>query len=98
MTVAKRELDAAKAYMRVGDEDDEVVRACYAAAKIYLSNTGIEKPNEDSALYNLALWGLCLHYYDHRDAVGNEAAIPNGLRPILNQLKQLAELPFELNI
>lgn len=84
-------LSAVKAYMRVdGDEDDDVIAALYSAATEYLSNAGIEEPAETSELYNLALWALTLHYYDHRDAVGTEAGIPTGLRPIINQLKLIA--------
>lgn len=91
--ITDEELAAVKLYMKQdSDDDDDVIRAVYAAAQIYLKNGGVEKPEEDDALYNLALWSLTLHYYDHRDAVGNEAAIPVGLRPIINQLKQDAEI------
>lgn len=91
--ITDAELAAVKLYMKQdSDDDDDVIRAVYAAAQIYLHNGGVEKPEEDDALYNLALWSLTLHYCDHRDAVGNEAAIPVGLRPIINQLKQDAEI------
>ena len=91
--ITDEELAAVKLYMKQdSDDDDDVIRAVYAAAQIYLKNGGVEKPEEDDDLYNLALWSLTLHYYDHRDAVGNEAAIPVGLRPIINQLKQDAEI------
>lgn len=91
--ITDEELAAVKLYMKQdSDDDDDVIRAVYAAAQIYLHNGGVEKPAENDALYNLALWSLTLHYYDHRDAVGNEAAIPVGLRPIINQLKQDAEI------
>lgn len=93
-TITDEELKAVKQFMKLDgvDDDDDVVKALYAAAKIYLKNGGVEQPAEDPELYNLALWSLTLHYYDHRDAVGNEAAIPIGLRPIINQLKQDAEI------
>lgn len=93
-TITDEELKAVKQFMKLDgvDDDDDVVKALYAAAKIYLKNGGVTLPDEDSELYNLALWSLTLHYYDHRDAVGNEAAIPIGLRPIINQLKQDAEI------
>ena len=82
------ELAAVKAYMRVdGDDDDAVILALLAAAKVYLINAGIRRPETGDDLYNLALWSLTLHYYDHRDAVGDEASFPTGLRPILTQLK-----------
>lgn len=74
--------------MRVdGNDDDETIGALMDAAAEYLSNAGIPAPESSSALYTLALHSLTLHYYDHRDAVGTEAPIPTGLRPIINQLK-----------
>lgn len=93
MTVSKEKLTAVKAYMRIdGDADDAVIKAMYKAAVIYLENAGIKEPSGDSSLYNLAVWSLTLHYYDHRDAVGNEASFPTGLRPIINQLKLLSDV------
>lgn len=91
MAIKPKQLAAAKQYMRVdGDEDDAVISALYEAAVLYLKNAGIDEPEDDAALYNLAVWSLTLHYYDHRDAVGNEASFPTGLRPIINQLKLTA--------
>lgn len=85
------ELAQVKAYMRVdGDEDDAIITALYQAAALYLGNAGIQPPTGDRALYDLAVRSLTLHYYDHRDAVGNEAEFPVGLRPIINQLKIIA--------
>lgn len=93
INITEEELAAVKSYMKQdGSDDDDVICAVYAAAQIYLKNGGVERPDGDDALYNIALWSLTLHYYDHRDAVGNEAAIPIGLRPIINQLKQDAEI------
>lgn len=88
MTVNPDKLAAVKRYMRVdGNEDDAVISALYQAAVLYLREAGIEEPADGSALYDLATWGLTLHYYDHRDAVGTEASFPTGLRPIITQLK-----------
>lgn len=93
MAVSDEKLAAAKKYMRIdGTDDDAVIRALYEAAVIYLQDAGIEEPSSDSALYNLAVWSLTLHYYDHRDAVGTEASFPTGLRPIINQLKLTGEI------
>lgn len=84
------ELAAVKRYMKQdGDDDDEVIAVLYHAAVLYLGNAGVVETWENQPLYKLCIWALTLHYYDHRDAVGNEASIPNGLRPILNQLKRL---------
>ena len=91
MAETEDKLAAVKRYMRIdGNDDDEVIAALQDAAILYLQNAGIEKPTEESSLYNLAVWSLTLHYYDHRDSVGNEASFPIGLRPIINQLKLAA--------
>lgn len=78
-------------YMRV-DEDvgHRIEREFMPAAKAYLEGAGIPEPSEDSPLYTMAVHALTLHYYDHRDAVGEEAPFPVGLRPIINQLKHSA--------
>lgn len=93
MAVSEENLLMAKQYMRVeGNEEDLIIRSLYSAAVLYLENAGIKEPAEVSELYNLAVWSLTLHYYDHRDAVGNEASFPTGLRPIINQLKLVGEV------
>ena len=75
-------------YMRVDeDEDGRIEHEFMPAAKAYLDGAGIPEPEEPVKLYDLALHSLTLHYYDHRDAVGGEAPLPTGLRPIINQLK-----------
>lgn len=91
MAASSYALEKAKRYMRVEtDEDDGIIASLCEAAALYLKNAGIEPPDEDAALYELALWSLTLHYYDHRDAVGSEAPFPTGLRPIITQLKLTA--------
>lgn len=85
------QIAACKAYMRVdGDEDNGLIGQLCDAAAEYLSAAGAERGEDGSARaarYDLALWALTLHYYDHRDAVGTEAALPLGIRPIITQLK-----------
>lgn len=84
-------LEACKRYMRVdGEDEDEVIHALMSAAQAYLEKAGIVPERSPAAQYDLALWGLTLHYYDHREAVGNETAFPIGLRPVINQLKLTA--------
>lgn len=79
-------------YMRVdADVDHRIEREFIPAAKAYLKGSGIPEPSEDDPLYTLAVHALTLHYYDHRDAVGEEASFPTGLRPIINQLKHSGE-------
>jgi len=75
-------------YMRVDEDDDgRIQHEFMPAAKAYLEGAGIPEPSQASPLYTLAVHALTLHYYDHRDAVGEEAPFPTGLRPIINQLK-----------
>ena len=83
-------------FMRVdGNEDDELIGRLMGAARSYLSGAGIEVPESgDRSQYDLAVHSLTLHYYDHRDAVGEEKSFPTGLRPIINQLKHSAEAPL----
>lgn len=84
-------LEACKKYMRVdGEDEDDVILALMSAAQAYLERAGITPERSPAAQYDLALWGLTLHYYDHREAVGSEAAFPIGLRPVINQLKLTA--------
>lgn len=93
MAVSEEKLTAVKRYMRVDDDtDDDVIKALYSAAELYLSNAGVDAPEEPSELYNLAVWGLTLHYYDHRDAVGTEDGFPAGLRAVFSQLKLMGEV------
>ena len=94
MEIREENLHNCMQYMRVDKEDAAVneVRPLYKAAVLYLKNAGVSEPNSDPDLYNLAVWSLTLHYYDHRDSVGSESDIPNGLRPIINQLKIEAEI------
>ena len=92
---AAADLEACKHYMRVdGTDDDELIAGLMAAAKAYLAGAGIEEGEEPSPLFTLAVHSLTLHYYDHRDAVGGEAPLPLGLRPILTQLKHGGEGPL----
>lgn len=84
-------LAAVKGYMRIETEDeDEIISAMYAAAQDYLAGAGVEEPEDPSPLYDLALWGLTLHYYDHRADCEAAEGFPPGLRPIINQLKASA--------
>lgn len=90
--VSADRLAAYKAYMRVdGEADDALISFFISAAAEYLTGAGIYRTADNAARYDLALSALTLYYYDHRDAVGTEAEIPRGLRPVINQLKLDAE-------
>lgn len=92
MALSQDKLAAVKAYMRVdGEDDDPIIAALYAAAELYLKNAGAIESENNRDLYNLAVWSLTLHYYDHRDDVGNESSFPLGIRPIITQLKLVAK-------
>ena len=96
---ASADLEACLKFMHVdldSDDVDQIRDEFIPAAKAYLRGSGIEEPPEgsdpiDVALYTLAWHSLTLHYYDHRDAVGEEQSFPTGLRPIINQLKHSAD-------
>lgn len=86
--VSKGRLAACKAYMRVdGEAEDALITSLISAAAEYLTGAGIYRTADNAARYDLALSALTLYYYDHRGAVGTEAEIPRGLRPVLTQLK-----------
>ena len=86
--VCAETLAACKAYMRVdGDEEDTLITSLLAGALEYLTAAGIFRTADNSARYDIVAFGLTLYYYDHRDAVGTEAEMPRGLRPVITQLK-----------
>ena len=99
---AAADLEACLKFMHVdpdADDVDQIRDEFIPAAKAYLRGSGIEEPPEgsdpiDVALYTLAWHSLTLHYYDHRDAVGEEQSFPTGLRPIINQLKHIGDAPL----
>ena len=88
MPTDRDRLDACKLYMRIdGTEEDTLIESLLCAAQEYLSGAGIHRTGDNVQRYDLAINSLALFYYDHRDAVGTEACLPIGLRPIITQLK-----------
>lgn len=90
--LSREELEAAKAYMRVdGDEDDLVVTGCLAAARAYMEGAGVSLPPAGTPrrdLYDLVCHSIALGLYDHRDAVSeSKFAVNPVLQRQLNQLK-----------
>lgn len=85
------QVTACKTYMRIdGNGEDTLIASLCDAAEGYLTRAGCRRSETDTAQaaqYDLALWSLTLHYYDHRDAVGTEAPLPLGLPPVITQLK-----------
>ncbi len=77
-------------YMRLSDDDpdtDQLISQCYSGAVSYLQTAGCIKTEQNAGLYNIAVRRLTLFYFDQPASSGSEAAIPNGRRPIITQLK-----------
>lgn len=86
-----QELAAAKAYMKV-DDDDSVVTECVLAAREYLAQAGVSLPGLESPrrrLYDLACHALALGDYDERspEIIGTTVTENRQLRRKINQLK-----------
>lgn len=73
------------------DEDsDELIRLMYAAARVYAKRGGFaaRKDEKNDPQYELILFGLTLHFYDHRETLDPpESELPLGLRRSINQRK-----------
>lgn len=84
--ISAEALAACKLFMKVDtDADDALIASLMSGAMEYLQGAGIAE--SWSELYKLAVHALTLHWYDHRDDVGTDKAMPPGLRPVINQLK-----------
>ncbi len=84
----EQQLAACKSYLRVDmDDDDALISTLLDAAVTYLQNGGI--PSDfGNALYDVAVWGLVLHWYDNRGTIapGSANALPLGVGAIILQL------------
>lgn len=90
-----------KLYCKIDADDDEATQLLIPlmeAAIVYLQNAGIEDCGSNQPLYQLALWGLVLHWYDGGEAVGGVDKLPAGTRAIINQLKYVPEYGMEAAI
>lgn len=88
-------LDAVKAYARVdGDEEDALLDSLTNAAEEYLANAGIDPGLSAPALYQLAVCGIVLHWYEQRNIATGAAPtdFPVGIRLTINQLKHTCQL------
>lgn len=91
--LTEAELKAAKAYLRVeDDEEDPVVSGCVLAAREYMAQAGIALPepgNPRRTLYDLVCYAITLSTYDQREPVMVGAAVAENpvLRRMLIQLK-----------
>ena len=88
-------LEAAKAYARIdGDEEDALLENLTNAAEEYLTNAGIDPGLSAPALYQLAVCGIVLHWYEQRNIATGAAPtdFPVGIRLTINQLKHTCQL------
>ena len=85
--VTQDRLAACKRYARIDECDDETVLDLMDMAIEYLAGAGIPEPIEWGKRYALAVNAMTLHYYDHRDDQDAQAAHPQALRVLINQLK-----------
>lgn len=69
-------------FIRVDEEDEEIINGFIDAAKEYIQNSGV-KENENSALYRLAVCIITAHFYENRTVTDD---IPKGAKIIINQL------------
>ena len=83
-------LEAVKAYARVdGNEEDALLESLTNAAEEYLTNAGIDPGLSAPALFQLAVCGIVLHWYEQRNIATGAAPtdFPVGIRLTINQLK-----------
>lgn len=88
-------LETVKAYARIdGDEEDALLKSLTNAAEEYLTNAGIDPGLSAPALYQLAVCGIVLHWYEQRNIATGAAPtdFPVGIRLTINQLKHTCQL------
>lgn len=88
-------LETVKAYARIdGDEEDALLKSLTNAAEEYLTNAGIDPGLSAPALFQLAVCGIVLHWYEQRNIAAGAAPtdFPVGIRLTINQLKHTCQL------
>ena len=88
-------LETVKACARIdGDEEDALLKSLTNAAEEYLTNAGIDPGLSAPALYQLAVCGIVLHWYEQRNIATGAAPtdFPVGIRLTINQLKHTCQL------
>lgn len=67
---------------------DETARLCLAAAEQYYADSGVPESAHDNPQYELAVYMLALHYYDHRGAITDaHAELPHGVMAMVHHLR-----------
>lgn len=93
-------LEDVKSYGRIdGDEDDALLVGFTEAAEEYLANAGVTPESASASLYQLAVKGIVLHWYENRTAVdsGSPKDFEPGIRLVINQLKCASEIMSNLD-
>ena len=88
-------LETVKAYARIdGDEEDALLKSLTNAAEEYLTNAGIDPGLSAPALFQLAVCGIVLHWYEQRNIAAGAAPtdFPVGNRRTINQLIHTCQL------
>lgn len=67
---------------------EQVLTLCLESACRYIQDSGVCPAALDDPQYELAVYMLALHYYDHRGVMDDTAAeIPHGLLSIIHHLR-----------
>ena len=96
LSVPSDRLDKIIRYMKAEDiveaepGEREIIEDLCLASRSYLLGAPLKETEENSRLYWFVVQAMTLHAYDHRDEVG---FIPEGVRPIVNQLKLDEDYP-----
>lgn len=82
-------LEEVKAYCRITDStEDQIVQSLMDSAEKYLENAGVPEAAANTALYDLAVMALVLHWYDNRgNTAEGQVEIPLGLGALIIQLQ-----------
>lgn len=92
-------LEPVKAYAKTNDEDDDQVMSLIDAAEQYLHNAGVDPGSVPYALFELAVKGMVLHWYDNRASVDTSSPpdFEPGIRAVINQLKMTGGIVSNLD-
>ncbi len=71
------------------DSDSAMLEMCMNAAVEWYKNAGVDPPETQSALYDMGIYMLALHFYDNRGAVDVQSVgeLPFGVFSIMHQLR-----------
>ncbi len=85
------DLAGLKEYGGIYDDASGVPLLCLNAAKGWFERAGVPEPETPCAEYDLGVYLLATHYYDHRavmtDGTVTHCEAPYGVMSIRNQLK-----------